>query len=1299
MRNKQNITFGLSILFIATFILFYQGSAVNSNFNSFNVTPDYVSFNWTFGTISITSNANSSSYGIQNNSDTAITSQYFDSSVYTDNNYPGYTGVNRSVICFASGASGMKFLVQNASSGTYTDVTDLLNQTNSTLYNLIAYQFCPPGYYNGTFNVTNGTSDYANVSVLINIPVNPANTFYEPNNTAFVKGTLAANSNLIHKYYFNTSIAQNLTGVTLNLSGQTEDIDLYLFDSSGSLLARSVENGSAREEINSNLPSTPDIWSFWIFGNTTVQNYQANMYFTTLNVTNATNQKVTSINFGNLDPINNQSSQVNITLNNTDTRAWNGVMEKSEIYRTDVWNNRNAAGDYYFLVPHFATKVKVKIEWKGGTRWFISLNSTNAFLGNSSRKYQTGNLTNTVEEENILYTGTIDTSNDGLWKITIGNITTPAVDNYNVTAQVWYNSAAWLSSNYPADGFNFKASNESENVSKNISLRITLPLPYIANGNYSGFVDYYEPGQWNTRIPISFTVKAGTLLVNNTLSSTSETKYDNIGFNRAGDNIAITLPINNTGGYDIYFVSTTSNYTLWKDSSYMNFTVEWPSNPIEDGSSATLKINITINTTKTANSAGLYYGWILLNTTNSTNSSSSSYPFDSFYIYLYVNLSSTLTLNITAVNPTFVAAPINATNMTFNVTVQLANGSIISKLDMLNETNFGSMILIEQNISYYSSSTTLTSLGRSGTTLPWDIVCPLSGGYNYCRVNGTLPTGAPGGTYYATISSSVNTSKLGGTGDATLLGDGQSATLVTVNDTGLRITVKDGHISQINEGYDLYETKSAYFTVNVRNYGPVQANNAYVTLNNPNSCQVNIQTSSINTSCSEVPISPGYNITLAGYSLIAESCNLTWRVEAKSVDSDPGACDLNMGFRSSHANFGNLTYITVVVKDNATTTGGQEEGGQQGQQQTCTSNSTCSDTQYCKNSACVALSCKSGWYASNHKCNPSAGSLEIVNYTTKVYVLQGGSNSTKVTIKNNGGYTYTTKLEVASSFDGLTSSASPTSYSLGTGNSGIFTLNFSVTSSAEIGYHTITLKTYANENSSIYTMKNVTIAVEPLEETKAGINNTENDLKSQFVSITTLFNQIPPNSEANYTLANRTYYRLLNMFQDIENYIKAGNYLEANSLLKEANSSLAEFKQQISQLSTGGGLLPLGGFEGTLTLVAIFMVIIVIGGFLAYLLMPSKKGGGYHPVLGYVPKEKASIAYRIKHLFSKIKKPKFSFGGGGQKTLQQFDKNAPPVQRPAEPQRPAERKAYTEGYHKLDQFPLSYDKNKFKEKK
>lgn len=1296
MSAKRNALFGVFAVFLAYLFFLFPGSAVTSGGLNFTVSTN-ATFNWTGTYINITSLLSNNTFFNIGNASTTITPQYFATNRYVlgGGEYQGFDD-NQSN-CFTD---GMKFVVQN-SSGAYITITQMLNQTNSTIYNLTALQPCPPGYYFGMFNVTqNGTSDWANVSASVNIPVNPANTFYEPNSTAYLKGTLAMNGNVIHKYYFNTSLAQNLTAVTINLSEYTEDIDLYLLNSAGTLLAKSAENGTAREEININLPATPDIWQLWIWGNVTAdKNYRADMYFSTLNVTNASNtlQKIASINFDSLTPASNQSSQINITLNNTDATTWANVSERSEIYRVETSNLRNTTGDYYFLVPHYATRIKAKIEWTGGTRWNISLNdSTGSFIGNSSVKYMTGNLTGTVQEESILYAGTISESNDGLWKLTIGNASAiTGTDYYNITVYVWQNTTGWISSTFPASGFSFGSSG-SANSNTNVSLKLLLQNQNITNGTYQGSIDYYYPSGWNTRIPVQFSILSGGLLVNNTLNSYAVALNDNIGFNRLGaDVLQITLPFNNTGGQPIYFANTSSNATLYLDSTHnMSFTVGWPANPIAAGSAGNININVSINTSNTSDVEGVYNGWITLNTINSTNASSSSFPFNVFNINVSVNLSSYLTVNITDIFPSFVPNNTIINNITANITVKLANGTIVSNTSnstLLTANNFYDFFLLEGNTSYGTTTDTpLLNLSQSDTGTPWSVVCPgSSSGFSYCRVNGSLPANIRGGVYYLVASARVNTSLLGGTG--ALLSRTTTSSMQTVLNQTL-IYVEDPNYGSARHGDagSVAEGSSTTYTVNVRNYGPLAASGLKIKFDK-GSCTAVTVTQNASRTCTATSYSSSdsswtWSTPLSGYS---SPCTLLWLLTAGSVDSNTNCGDMSVEIISNHPNYGNLTTIDLTIVNNASAAA--QPGGQQAQ--TCTSNSTCGTTQYCAASTCVTLTCPSGMTAKNHVCTRNEGKLEITDYTQKVYVLQSGSNSTKVTVKDSGGYSHTVKLNVSSA-DGLTSSVSPASYSLDSGNSGIFTVNFSASAAMTIGYYTITLKAYASENASVYATKDITVAVEPLEETKAQINQTYDGLKNLFASIAATFNQMPPSADPNYTVANRTYYRLLNMLKDIENKIGLGNYLDAQSLINEANASLASFRQEIAQAGAVG-LLPFIG-ENMPVLVAILVVIIVIGGFLTYLLLPPKKGG-FHPTLGYVPQKNLSMTHKLTHLFSKIKIKRPGFAGG-QKTLASFDKPMQPVQPAAQPA-PLEKKTYMQGYHKLDEFPLKYDKDKFKERK
>ncbi|MEE9323671.1 MAG: hypothetical protein V3U72_03935, partial [Candidatus Aenigmarchaeota archaeon] len=1003
------------------------------------------------------------------------------------------------------------------------------------------------------------------------------------------------------------------------------------------------------------------------------------------------NRKISSHDFGQLDPASNESGELNMTVSNIDTKIWTGVKERSEVYRVDTRTDKNVTGDYYFLVPHFATKVKAKIEWKGETHWYISLNDSDGnFRGNSSGKYRTGNKTDTVQEENILHSGTINTDNDGLWKLTVGNVSAISDNKYNITVYTWHDSSSWVSSDYPSAGFNFNSSLGSDNSSKNVSVKITLPSTNISNGSYEGFIEYYKPTGWIIQVPISFRVKAGTLMVNGTLNSVTETKNDNIGFNRLGANVlTLTLPINNTGGHNISFVNTTSNYTLYKGSYHMNFTVALPSNPIQAGSNDTIKINISINVSDTGNSAGLYSGWIRLNTTNSSYPNASSYPFNVFDINIRVNLSSSLIVNITAIEPVTVPQVENNTNMTLNITVRLSNGSIVSRNEIINRGDFYNVYLKETNRSY-TTLTTFQNLTISATGGTWSVVCP-SGGYNLCRLNGTLLSGRPGGRYYALATVRLNTSRMGGTG-INITGSTQSSIQTVISDEGLYIVEK--YHRWVNRANPLDEGDDDYYTVYIKNYGPLTATRPRIMFNNPDSCLVSIVADTTNSTCMGTSQTNKSGVTwtvtsVPGY-MWEDNCSVTWKVTASAVTVDKDSCQMNIGVATAHGNFGNLTGVYVEVHDNTSAGSPGGPGGGPPPAAECSTDSDCATTESCVSGSCTSISCPNG-YVKDHTCYSYANEFLVTGYEEKVYMMQGGYNSTNVTVKNQGGYTRVTKLDAILNLTGLTIVVDPTSYTLASGNSGVFKINFSATNATEIGYHKLTLKVYVSGNQSIHTTKNITIAIQPLEETKRQINQTRDDLKDLFASLISQFNQISPSTEANYTLANRTYQRLLNMFKDIEDKIGLENYMEAYSLLKETNSSLAEFRQQIGQVMVERGQIPLD----MLTLVAIITVIVIIGGFLVYLLLPPKKG--FHHAFGYVPKKKMSATGKLKRLFSRTKKVKGV--EEDQKTLGEYEKRTPAGKKPAQAEKPPGKKTYMEGYQKSGESQYSYGKMGLKPKK
>ena len=329
--NREILRVGVLFILFSLLVSFAPSiMAAQSSNGAFNVTPSFIYINWTSGTINVTSNSDNLTV-IVDNSSTQIFSNYSQFDRYLIGDYENLTGAAWN-LCFNStpGANpNMKFRVQNET-GSFTTTSKTLNQTNSTLFYIIPYVFCPPGKYYGYFYVKNETNHTENltVNVSVHIPISEQNTFNRTTNRGFFRGATVLNYGYYHSYYFNTSLGENATALTVTLGSSSYDMDIFLYDSSGNLLAKSI-NSTSLEEIVHNLPTTPGMYEIRVYGNVSA-NYNGYLYFSTLNITNTTGSKITSIDFGELDA--NGTSNRAFILKNEDDQVLTSVKERKVIY-------------------------------------------------------------------------------------------------------------------------------------------------------------------------------------------------------------------------------------------------------------------------------------------------------------------------------------------------------------------------------------------------------------------------------------------------------------------------------------------------------------------------------------------------------------------------------------------------------------------------------------------------------------------------------------------------------------------------------------------------------------------------------------------------------------------------------------------------------------------------------------------------------------------------------------------------------------------------------------------------------
>jgi hypothetical protein len=1123
--------------------------------------------------------------------------------------------------CFPhSGDNNVSFLIQN-STGHATNYTTILNSTNSSDFILSIFPFCPPGKYYGYFNVirVGNASDVAKVYSTINIPLSLNNTFNESDKSAYFKGTFYVNDSY-HSYYFNTSELNlaNITGLTVSLTELSQDLDVFVFNSTGYLIGKSIEKGSSDDKImNLNLPANSDRWEIRIYGNVSSDsNYRGDLYFSTLNITNITypNVTVSLLNFGDLNP--NTTTSSNFTLTNNDNRVLTSAYQYAEIYHVQVWPQENQTRTFKdFLVPSFAKKIKVKINWtdesgKVITDWNAYLRDpTGNLIGSSTDKFIVSNATNATREEFVEFNGPFNSSNEGYWNITVQNITNSTIpfSYYNLLAYVWMDESNWISTNY-TNGLNF---NRSANYSYNVSVNLTVPGAQVLDGTYEGFLKYNSSQGWNTKLPISFNVSAGTLVINQTLNNGTVRLTDNIGFNRLGTNaLKLNITFNNTGSYPIYYNYSTSNYTLTYGSGNISFSVDsLPSNPINAGGSGTINITVPINTTNTSNQVGVYRGWIFFNTTNATQNSS-SYPYNTYNLSLEVNLTNLINVQVVAIDTGDGNNWIENASANYNVTLStkvfLVNGTQLFDTNGLSINNFTSSKMTEINMSTTYSMTNVTQRTSGSTNL-----CDESGGIERCYVNVTTPTGMKGGNYTIALGVEWNNSQSILTGNATY-------NSVVVRDTGLYMTCSDPSSCTIsmNEGGNI-----TYFNVSVTNYGPINPNGGTISFVN-NSCAATITAYTTRTTC-DYDTTSGMTYNLNQNSVRGngtQTCIFSWRIVSADDVSSNIACTFNIrtsntSFHDSNQISGSLTVNNVSASSSSST-------------------STTSST--------TSQSSKSN---ASSKVTGTTEYLDITDYPTNVSVEQGGSKKVVVKVKNTNNTLTQNMIVYVNGINSSWYSVNPsTAQKLKRGESYSFEVTFNIPSNASIGDYSAKFNAtsvYINpvrpDISFIYdtVLKSFTLKVTAGEALKSEITTKLSQYKNDMNS---LENQINQSKSQNYNTSEveSLLDQLKTKVNQANSYISNGDYTSAYNLLDGIASLINQIKSDLTGLKIITGKF--GGIKGWWSWGkwVVIVVAVIVAAVLGYMLWPTKMGET-KPVKAVVQEVVGEKKDKITDAFAKLR--------------------------------------------------------------
>lgn len=858
------------------------------------------------------------------------------------------------------------------------------NAANFTLAN--THLECYPGrYYTNKFTIRNFSSnETANITIYLDIPISITNTLNKITGKGNFSGVIPVNTSTYQSFYFNgtssnTSEIINATGIVINLTSSA-DVDMFLFDDSGILRAKSINKTANNEWLDySFLPkSLPNssMWEIRIFGNSTSPDgisYSGTIFFITMNITDSAGNTPSIINFGTLNATTNTSTS--IFLKNEGNYTLTNVAESKELYHVTRFSG-SGTSNYTFLVPDssIVSKVKVSLNWTGASNYsFKFFNQDGTLMGNSTNKYVYANRAKAMQEE-YAETTSIGSSNK-YWRIEV-------VDNalvnssYTLNAYLYvYNVSEWIITNYTTMTFNRTNSNGT---------LITFNASSSAmNGTYEGLIRYRDGNGIGISIPLRAYVVTPMFLVNNTLNTEVFRVDENYGTNLTR---TIYFNVSNIGNSNMTLNFTDSG-PLTCDSCggyFANFS--YSTIPSITNSSNLISVVITFNSSMPVST---YSGWIKINSTNA-NSNITSHPYSSYTINLILNLTNALD-----VRPDFATSDGSRTiknastseNITVKVNVYYINGT--GPITDLLLTNFTSVWLQERNVTSTSGRIpTSGSLSISAGTSPLYHL-------DYYNINVTIPANSLGGLYDVHVIANANRES------GSFSGEGISNSLI-INNTGLYMSTSNSTSISISN------TSITYFGVNVSNYGNVTSS-GYINFNKPSTCSgYTVEYHSITGSWCGSASGTNVLVTVPGYNT---SCIITWRITGGT--SAASACTSNIIGSPSNQWF-NPNGINVSV----TVTAGGSSG----------------DSSTSGNSALNTTATTLPAYTAN---------LAFTKAESLIIVQQNSTNSTEVSVSNTGSINQNITFAIDSINTGWYSLNSTNAY-LVVGRSAGFRVNFNV---------------------------------------------------------------------------------------------------------------------------------------------------------------------------------------------------------------------------------------------------------------
>ncbi len=1163
---------------------------------------------------------------------------------------PGTPGVswillnvtNASMIRTSAGDFANIIVVNN------TPTPSQLNVSNNSYYALpirFNASLLRPGRYTGNLTLVNTSNANAlinNLTIRLDIPVTINYTFSRSDN--FFGNISSLNS--VDAYFLNVS---NTSGIYVNVNSSR--LDLLLFDSNNNLVAFNNTNSSTNRTLFYAFPTVNSVHQLRVFYNiTNVSEYipyngiiefstlNSSIWFLDFNTTNSTAE--------------NAASRIIFLLNNTNLVNYTTVTETETLSRIERYVNVQNSTNITIPIPNNYVSIDALVEWNNISADFnlTIYNSSGTSVSNQSKRNDMFNVTGLGF--NKIFSRTIATVNEfnKSWSVYVNG---DSSIYYNLTMRINLNNN-WLTSSFG----NYTRQYAINATQSNTTINFNVSVPSLSSdGTYNGTITFRADTGHYMIIPFGINVTEPMMMVNSTFSSILIYTVDNVGTNKTLDYF---LNLSNIGTYALTLNSTNTTWLNDSGANTVNFNYSFDS-PVAAKGSTPLKIRLNISTMTTSAGESVYYGWIKLNASN-------AHPYTEFLVNITLNLTNKLNIIVNNVtnqtNRGVWINPANKTedytrlasadpffvNVTINVTYQ--NGTVVGGL---NATNF--TVWLQTEFPFEGSNYTLNFTSVNVTNV-----------FNYVStdrsytLNISVPSTINGGNYsvYATVNDGNSNVRNGGTARFNYL---------YVNSSALVIDAYNG----THDADEFFNTGTRDLFVNVTNVGGGALFNVTLELSLSGSCTM---------PSGYAGVYPIGNLT--GFRSYTNT-SATWKVSINANSTctatilgsgPPGVWILNdtliyayKGTVISSGGSGNsgsgsggsanslavsistdkaIYFKSDTVKFNFTVTSGgsnidaaavkfnitDPKGAKVADSSCTTTTGKCSGSYQSPGSITgtfkIAASATKDSYTSGSASKTfgvEGYNATIPIYTKSIYLLQGSSNTTKVSVRNSGVFNNTVSLTITD-IDSSWWKITPANATINAGQETEFNVDFNTPANAVVRNYTGKYSVVAD--SEIATLYFYLVVV-PTEKTKSEINATVSNYTETAKLLIARLNV------TSFTAGNNTELKVaedkinlaFSLLTRANESLYNGDYVKANELAVQSKTLLDAAEALMKTVEAVQGKRK---FENILTVAGAVAAVIFVG-LLIYMLMPEP---GYSQTKGYTIPEHAGPAGKLKMKFKGV---------------------------------------------------------------